>query len=325
MRLVVGRPTGMSRARRVGIVLPIIEVCMDDHEQPGSTARISGTPGLMASYFTIAGNVVPMSEDWTSPHSLDERAAAAKRAGYVGIGLSIDDLERCIGRHGHAGVRAILADNGIEYLELEVLLDWFAEGPRRAASDATRLRLLDVAEKLGVYQVKVGGEIDGTDWPLEHMANAFHDLCREAEGVGLQICIEVSPLSNIRDLPTGIAIVQGAGAANGGLLLDIWHMVRGNIPFDDIAAMPPGCLKHVELNDAARQVEGALLEDTIRRRTLPGEGDFDIPAFLTVVASTGYQGLYGVEILSDAQRALAPAEAARRSYDATMRQFELTG
>lgn len=63
------------------------------------------------------------------------------------------------------------------------------------------------------------------------------------------------------------------------------------------------------------------MEDTLLRRRLPGEGDFDIPAFLRAVADTGYDGLYGVEILSDAQRAMLPAEAAQRSFDATMAQF----
>ncbi len=77
---------------------------------------------------------------------------------------------------------------------------------------------------------------------------------------------------------------------------------------------------HVELDDAGPPV-GSLMEDTLLRRKLPGEGDFDIPAFLRAVASTGYQGLYGVEILSEEQRAMFPAEAAQRSFDATMAQF----
>lgn len=295
------------------------------HDQESLGVAVMRKPKLMASFFTIAGNVVPMSENWASPHSLAARAAVARNAGYVGIGLSTDDLDRCIAQHGYAGIRSILVDNGIEYLEFEMLVGWFADGARRAESDTIRRHLLDVAEKLGAYQIKVGGEIDGSGWTRARMVDSFRILCREAADAGTQICIELSPLSNIGDLSIGFAIVQEAGACNGGLLLDIWHVVRGNIPFRDIEALPPGCLKHVELNDAASRVEGTLIEDTIHRRRLPGDGDFDVPGFLNAVAATAYDGLYGVEILSDAHRRLAPAEAAQRSYDATMRQFDRAG
>jgi hypothetical protein len=38
----------------------------------------------------------------------------------------------------------------------------------------------------------------------------------------------------------------------------------------------------------------------------------------------GYQGVYGVEILSDAQRALPVDEAARVAFESTMAQFALS-
>jgi len=278
-------------------------------------------PELMASYFTIAGNVMPMTGNTISPHTLKERAEAAARAGYAGIGLITDDLERLIAEHGCKGIGGIVADAGLRYIEFEVLLDWFADGERRAASDATRFKLLDAAEKLGAYQIKIGGDITGTSWPLERMIESFAELARQAGDAGTQIALEIFPDSNVRDLPTGIAIVEGAGSPHGGLLLDIWHLNRGGIPYEDIATIPPQYIKHVELDDASRDQVGTIMEDTLLRRKLPGEGDFDVPHFLSCIARTGYDGLYGVEILSDEHRRLTPAEAARRSFDATMREF----
>ena len=117
-----------------------------------------------------------------------------------------------------------------------------------------------------------------------------------------------------------LAIAHGAGAPHGGLLLDIWHVNRGNIDYSEFAAMPREYLKHVELDDAG-PLEGSIMEATLNRRRLPGEGDFDIAGFLRAVAASGYEGVYGVEILSETQRQLFPAEAAQRSFDATMAQF----
>lgn len=279
-------------------------------------------PKLVATYFTLAGDILPLAGNMASPIGLPERIDVAARTGWAGIGLGADDLVQSVERHGFSGIRRMLADAGLAYLEFEVLLDWFAEGEARARSDVTRRMLLEAAEKLGAHQIKIGGDLLGNVWPLERMIAEFQALCTQAAEVGTQISIEIFPESSIRDLPTAIAIAEGAGAANGGLLLDIWHLTRGKIPFEDIATIPPRYIKHIELDDADAVQVGTIFEDTIRRRKLPGEGDFDIPGFLGAVQATGYDGFYGVEILSDAHRLLPLDEASTRSFEATLKQFE---
>ena len=112
-----------------------------------------------------------------------------------------------------------------------------------------------------------------------------------------------------------------AGCSNAGLVLDIWHIVRGDVPFDRIAVIPGGQIVHIELNDAKSEPVGSLAEDTLDHRLLPGQGTFDIPGFLDAVAATGYSGVYGVEILSDEQRQRPLGEAARLAHDTALAQF----
>src|SRR5579862_493557 len=282
---------------------------------------MSAAPRLMASYFTLAGNVKPLDGDTVSRHTLADRAKAAAAAGYVGIGLSIGDLRHLVTQHGHDGIRGIVRDAGLQHIEIEVLLDWFADGERRAASDAERSWVLDTAERLGAYQVKVGGDITGGTWPVERMAESFGELARQAGDAGTMVTLEVFPASNVRDLPTAIAVAKGADPAHGGLLLDIWHMYRGNIPYAEIATVPPEYIRHIELDDGSAELVGSIMEDTLLRRKVPGEGEFGVPSFLRAIAATGYSGLYGVEILSDEFRSLGPREAAERSFRATMGEF----
>jgi sugar phosphate isomerase/epimerase len=278
-------------------------------------------PPLLASYFTLAGDVNPWGGALASPYDLRERAEAASHAGFRGMGIIPDDVSASIGRYGVPGVKNILADNGIEYLELEGTLDWFADGELRRISDATRRELMDAAAKLGAWSIKAVGDIYGGDWPLDRMIECFRDLCVEASETGTQVAIEIFPTSNIRDLPTAIAIVEGAGVPNGGLLLDIWHFTRGNIPYQDIETIPAQRIKHIELDDATAEQIGDLMEDSIDRRRLPGEGDFDIPKFLRHIRNAGYSGPYGVEIVSKEHRALPLKEAAVRAFNATAAQF----
>lgn len=286
-----------------------------------NTVSAASAPGLLASYWTLAGNVLPLAGNMASPIDLRQRVEAAGRAGYVGIGLYVDDVVQAVDRYGHAGIRQMLADNGITHLEFEALMDWFADGERRRDSDRIRRYLLDTAQHTDAYQLKVVGDMFGGDWAPQAMSRDFRELCRQAADVGVQVAIEVMPNSNIRDLPGALEIVAEAGCANGGLLFDIWHFARGGIAYEDIAGVPAEFIKHIELDDADRELIGTLFEDQILRRKLPGEGDLDVARFLRCVRASGYQGLYGVEIVSDAQRALPLEDAARLSFEATRAQF----
>ncbi len=70
-------------------------------------------PRLVASYCTLAGDVLPFAASMASPFGLRERIDAAARAGWAGIGLDSDDLAVSIERHGFDGIRKMLADAGL--------------------------------------------------------------------------------------------------------------------------------------------------------------------------------------------------------------------
>ena len=163
-------------------------------------------------------------------------------------------------------------------------------------------------------------EITNDFWPIEQVTEEFGKMALEFKKVGAQVALEVFPEGNVTNLSSGLKIAEGAAVSTGGLLLDIWHMTRGDIPYEDIARTSAEYIKHIELNDAGPS-EGSIMDDTLLRRKLPGEGIFDIPKFLKSIAATGYDGLYGVEILSNTHRQLDPQEQAIASYTATASQF----
>lgn len=284
---------------------------------------------LVASYFTLAGDLIPFAGNAPARFDLAARADAAARAGYVGIGIETSDLVHNVERHGYAGMRRILADAGLGYIELEVLTDWFADGDRRAASDATRRLMLQAAQELGVAKIKTIGDAEGgmdfairrDPWPMARLAEDYGRLAREAARSGTLVTLELVPGTGVCDLVTARAIVESAGEANAGLLVDIWHLSRSGIPYADILALPPGLINAVEVDDAMADMVGTVFEDTINNRKLPGEGELDVPHFLRCVAATGYDGVYGVEMVSNAHRRLPLDEAAERAFATTMAQF----
>jgi len=278
---------------------------------------------LLASYWTICGGAEPHTDHEYSPFSLRERAEAASKAGFTGLGLWHADLVHIRRQHSLAEMRRILDDNGIRHLELEFLTDWFLdEGERRRASDELRGVLLESAEVLGARHIKVGDFYD-SPVSMPRLIESFAQLCREAADHGTRVAFEMMPFSVIHTLEDALTLVKGADAPNGGICIDLWHVVKLGVPYEDVAAIPKRFLTSIELNDGFLKVpEGMTLhEETIGHRQFCGEGQFDVRGFVERMQSAGYDQPWGIEVLNAAHRKLALGDVTQRAYLTTRAQF----
>ncbi len=279
---------------------------------------------IIASYWTFVGDRFPGCGDEASPRGFRERFELAGKLGYAGAGLVLDDLIAARETIGYPELRRILRGNGIVDLEVEILTDWFADGARRAESDRQRALLLEAGEALGAHHLKVSGDFQSKELNIERMAENLAGLNAEAAKRGFPVGIEILPFTNLATVKETRAVVEAAGIRNGGLLLDIWHMERNNIPHSDIAALPPEMIVSIEVNDAAAEIQGDLWQDTLNSRLLPGQGSFDIDGFLSAVYSTGFDGPVGVEIISTEHRRKSLEVGARDAIEAARPFLERT-
>jgi len=261
-------------------------------------------PEILASCWTTAGDAGPMTDDERSPFALRDRIAAAARAGYAGFGIVHADLVEAEREIGYPALKPLFSDNGIVHVEVEMLNDWYTAGAARAASDQVRQDLLRAATALGARHIKIGGDISADPVEWETFVAEFAVLCQQAQEAGTRIAFEPMPFGNVAELATARRLIDEAAHPAGGLILDLWHMARAGVPNDEIAALDPRYLFAVELDDADEQVTGSLLEDTLWRRRLCGQGDQDVAGFIRAVRSAGFDGPWGVEILSTEFRKL---------------------
>lgn len=281
-------------------------------------------PDLIASCWTAGGNADARGGKTPSPIDLRMRIEAASRTGWSGIGLLHADLIQARDTIGYPVLRRMLDDNGIIHVELEYLLDWWADGERRADSDQVRADLFAAVEPLNVRHLKIGPGILEDLVEPEVMRENWSQLCEQAAIHGVRVAIESAPYSYFSTVESIVSLVTDVAHPNGGLLLDIWHVYRSGMDYASMAEIVPrSSVFAVEVNDAKAEVVGSLFEDTINNRELCGEGDADVPSFIRAIDKIGFDGPWGVEIISNAHRARPVDEALTMAYETTARCFKI--
>jgi len=275
---------------------------------------------LVATYWTLAGSACPHSAQEYSSFDFKDRVEAAAKAGFKGFGIKEVDLAHILESRSLKEMKRILDDNGMKHVELEFITDWFMDGEKKKRSDRTKQMLLTAAEALGARHVKIG-DFDMNTVPMPRLIDSFAALCAEAANYGTRILFELIVDAMIRTLPETLEMVEGAGAENGGIMIDLWHVVKLGIPYEDVARIPARYLLGIELNDGTLECPWDLHEDTINHRRYCGEGEFDVKGFVDCMLKAGYQGPWGIEVLSQDIRSFPLDVLATRAFNTTMAQF----
>jgi len=253
-----------------------------------------------------------------------DRCAAAAEAGFTGISLFLDDLKRARSEGcSDADVKAVLRDNGLSVAELDPLMNWMPGTLLAGDADAEGPGLFGYGER----DFHAAAELVGArsinavlyaeeKLPSDAIAEAFAGVCDRGREHGLLVHIEFLPWTQVRDLQTALAIVEEAGCANGGVLLDAWHHFRSGAGNDGLEPAAKQVLA-IQLDDAPAEAEDDPVAETMQRRLLPGEGDADVAEIVRRLDAGGCQAPVGVEVFSTELHRLPVREAAQRAADAT--------
>ena len=256
-----------------------------------------------------------------------ERLEPARAAGFAGVSLTPFDYEAVRARGtSDAELRRRIADAGLAVSELDAITTWLPghEPPAalgelgRMLRDSTPERLCPMAEAVGARSLTLV-EFYGARVELDQAVDAFAAVCDRAREHGVLVHLEFLPWAGIPDLHTAWEIVRRAGRANGGLLVDAWHLSRSGAKPEALHAIPGDRVLGVQLDDAPARPEADLAAETQHRRLLPGEGAIDLVGLVRALDAIGCQAPFGVEVFSDALAGRPVAEVARACAEAMRR------
>ena len=267
-------------------------------------------------------------------HPFRDRLAAAVAGGFTGLAMTPHEIgaARAEGL-APADLRRLAADAGVALGHLDTVTGWAPVRYPSGASaelverfDFSVAEALDLAADIGAERLLALPGYEVGDVPLDVAVEGFADLCDRAAERGLWIDLEALPMFGLPTLADAWEVLRLADRPNSGLLLDTWHFARGGPDLDLLRSIPGERLRAVQLADGpARPRADTLLEDCLRFRDFPGDGDLDLVEPVRIIYDKGFLESVGPEVFSDAADALGAEDAGRRSGDATRRTLALAG
>jgi sugar phosphate isomerase/epimerase len=217
------------------------------------------------------------------PIAMIEAAAAA---GFKAVGLPLRSgalrplRTEIVGDPGMVrGIRAACVATGVGVFDVEALVLGHEPSP-----DALR-ETFETAAELGASRVScLGFEPACGPGAMRPGAEAerFARLAEAAAEFGLLVGIEFMAFRSISSLGAAASLLTESGAPNGRIVLDALHFQRTGATVEEVAALPPGLVSHLQICDApaVAPFPEALAEEARGARLLPGDGVIPLRALI---------------------------------------------
>ena len=240
--------------------------------------------------------------------TLDEKLAAAARAGFDGVELFEADLVNS--PLDPDDVRGLADELGLTIDLYQPFRDFeavpaatFERNLRRAEAK------FDVMEQLGVETMLVCSNVSAEAIDDDDLAaEQLHALAARAADRGRRIAYEALAWGrHVNEYDHAWRIVEAADHAALGTCLDSFHILSRGTDLGAIAGIDK--VFYLQLADAPH-LSMDVLQWSRHYRCFPGQGAFDLAGFLARVLATGYPGPLSLEVFNDVFRQADPDRTA---------------
>jgi sugar phosphate isomerase/epimerase len=240
-----------------------------------------------------------------APVPFEVRLEAAAAAGFDGIGMYVGHyLSLRDDGWTDRQLQDAVAAAGVGVPELEVLP--FFDDDRAEI-------LLHMAEVFGALRCQVVAPFyDPFDWDAAVVwLRAMGERMAE---FGTRLSLEFVGCSTLGDAPTTERLVHEVGLDVAGICVDTWHVFRG-AGLASLEQLDPAAVAALQFDDGPMvPVVDDYIQDCLHYRQAPGEGQFDLDGFLSLMPR---DAPVSVEVISDELSLVPSIELAAHLFDTT--------
>jgi sugar phosphate isomerase/epimerase len=261
-------------------------------------------------------------------HPLLARTHAAQAGGFVSMTAVCADLV-AVERGGRGSLQRLATELRGREVTIEVIdpfVAWYPgwepgddDGPHAESLNVNEDQLFRYADVLAARSVTLLSPFRGEPAPVAAVVDALGEFADRAAARGLRVHLEVIPTSMVPDLAVGWEIIRQVDRSNAGLVLDTFHLARGNCEPALLEQIPADKVFHVQLSDGSLTPRVAdYFEEAVTVRDLPGEGELPIAELVAPLLRRGAPAV-GPEVFSPRLEALPATDAGRVCAETTRR------
>jgi len=222
----------------------------------------------------------------------------AKEAGYAALEPTTFKLERYL----DAGYRAKELLPALGSLSVDMISSFEPIERQDPAEMERRCRkLCRIAQTLGcsAFQVVALDGLKHLPWPQmrAEIASSLRKLADIAAPFGVRLALEPVAFAPLRTLTHALEVIDAAERENIGLNVDTFHIWAGGTSWEEVARLDARMIVVVHLSDATPR-RGEQWSD-LDRGVFPGDGIIPLKEGIAAVRSTGYDGAWAIEMISD--------------------------
>ena len=235
--------------------------------------------------------------------TLNEKLEAIAAARFKGVEIFENDLLSFDGTPAQVGRR--IKDLGLAAVTFQPFRDF--EGmpePLRAKAFSRAERKFDLMTELGCDFLMICSNVSPDSLGgIDRAAADFHELGERAARRGFRVAFEALAWGrHINDYRDAWEVVRRANHPAVGLVLDTFHVLARGTDLNAMRAIPQDRIFLAQVADAPK-LNMDYLSWSRHYRCFPGQGEFDIDAFMDALQATGFNGLLSLEIFNDTFRA----------------------
>jgi 2-keto-myo-inositol isomerase len=256
------------------------------------------------------------------PAPLVDKIEAAARAGFRALEPWNDDVDTYLKQGGTMeALTALLRERGLTVPSMIAIMGWIGcADADRDKQRAEAIRRIEQAVALGAPHIVAsppGGTVD-----LDRAARDYREVLQLGKERGIRPSMEfLGFVEQINNINAAWEIVQRAGDPDGTIVMDWFHMVRGQAStLDDLRRIPADKISIVHLDDVPYNKPFAEMSDA--DRVYPGDGDIPLADMFAALKEIGYTGPVSLELFNAEYWAQDPYAVVRTGFEKSKRWFD---
>jgi 2-keto-myo-inositol isomerase len=240
---------------------------------------------------TIMGHKLPLAEE----------VDISAEAGYDGIEPWIGNIRRYVDEGGSlADMKKRIADSGLQMVSAIGFPRWAVDDDAERAKGLEQFKHeMDLVVQLGGRHIAAppAGISHKTDVSLLDVAARYRVVLEMGREIGITAQLEIwGSATTLGRVGEAALVAMAADHPDACLLLDAFHMYRGNSGFECLRLLNGAAMHAFHLNDYPADPPREKINDAAR--VYPGDGVCPLDFVLKTLHETGFRGMLSLEVFN---------------------------